>query len=248
MCLLILGIGILYTLVSDSRSTVLKGVSVQFNTSDDALVAFSAVPQKNETDRTANIARLRDLLKETELVIVPTPSTESTNEASSTAPVVDEVKSITLQKCMVFEDSLSLIQSLPSSGISVREQNGKREVIFVPQVATSTPSVPQTEKVLLALPLSPSVNSAPSCVSSDVIGITPFGVLILNSDVSLYRGYGPEYLVGYARDGFPIYGYYEGDVDSCGGYQAASGYRYAISSDRDFILGCFVGSVSPFTQ
>jgi hypothetical protein len=88
----------------------------------------------------------------------------------------------------------------------------------------------------------------PQCVPSEVVGVTLSGSLMFNSDASFYRGYGQEYLIGYARDGFPIYGYYEGPVDSCGGYMHSSGYRYTVSPNRDHIIGCFMAPWSAFSS
>ena len=67
-----------------------------------------------------------------------------------------------------------------------------------------------------------------------------------NNEASFYRGFGSEYLIGYARDGFPIYGYYEGSTDACGGYEHASGYRYTVTPTNDNLLQCFSGQPAPF--
>ena len=82
---------------------------------------------------------------------------------------------------------------------------------------------------------------------SEVIGVTNGGVLMFNGDVNSYRKIPENALIGYARDGFPIYGVYKEKVDECGGYDHPSGYRYTVSTQRDYIIGCYVGSVQKFS-
>ena len=72
------------------------------------------------------------------------------------------------------------------------------------------------------------------------------GSLIFNSDAILYRSYGSETLIGYALDGFPIYGPTSAEKDACGGYDAPTGYRYAISADTNTVLECFMGTPDNF--
>lgn len=59
-----------------------------------------------------------------------------------------------------------------------------------------------------------------------------------------------ETVVGYARDGFAIYG--EGIdeelLDSCGGYDNGLGYRYHIRERELFVLGCFAAVPQRFVE
>jgi len=111
-------------------------------------------------------------------------------------------------------------------------------------IATSTPPVaPQPQKqIILQLPDLSVPASIPSCVSSDVVGVAKDGSLIRNNEASLYGVFGPETLVGYALDGFPIYGTAAIQTDVCGGAVIGGQYRYQISADRPVILNCFAGT------
>ena len=81
-------------------------------------------------------------------------------------------------------------------------------------------------------------NRAPS----DVIGIALDGSLIKNNEYSLYSIFREETLIGYALDGFPIYGQSEVSTDECGGILADNQYRYYLSKERKAVLYCYSGT------
>lgn len=111
--------------------------------------------------------------------------------------------------------------------------------------ATGTSALPPVpaDEVLVQLPLRTSPLATPSCIPQDVVGIATDGSLIRNNEVALYTVFGSETLVGYALDGFPIYGVSTGgSVDACGGMIAGGMYRYYLSLEREYILNCFSGT------
>ena len=79
----------------------------------------------------------------------------------------------------------------------------------------------------------------PTCLYSDVVGIAQDGSLIRNNEVGLYSVFGSDTLIGYALDGFPIYGKIKESGDKCGGSVVNGQYRYSLSDQREFILNCF---------
>lgn len=95
------------------------------------------------------------------------------------------------------------------------------------------------QEVVLQLSLHPISNSQPSCLSSDVIGIAQDGSLIRHNESGLYSVFGENTLIGYALDGFPIYGVSSVATDECGGAVVAGEYRYHLSETRDSVLHCF---------
>lgn len=101
--------------------------------------------------------------------------------------------------------------------------------------------VPERE-VVAQLPLRGAPQASKSCIPTDVIGIALDGSLIRNSEHTLYRVFGEETLIGYALDGFPIYGLSTRGGDECGGVAMASGYGYVLSAEREGVLGCFSGA------
>ncbi len=96
--------------------------------------------------------------------------------------------------------------------------------------------------LLLQLPL-PIAPTGSRCVPSDVVGVANDGSLIRNNETSLYGIFGGQTVVGYALDGFPIYGRDDGmAVDACGGAYGVAGYGYVLQSQRSTILNCFSGT------
>jgi hypothetical protein len=219
--------------------------------------AYTAINTKEETDRASIIDRLRKAIAQNDSGIIPEPSVEAPAPEPETPPEeggAEEGSAASLMRCSAADMDAQMLQGYPLTGVSVALQGAARVVLSQPDVpetsassSSSTKSVPSPVK-LLTLPLSPSPLLAAQCVPSDAIGITPYGALLYNSDVNLYRSYGAEALIGYARDGYPIYGTYGGAVDSCGGYESAAGYRYTISPERSYIVGCFKAIPAPFTN
>lgn len=130
-----------------------------------------------------------------------------------------------------------------SSGVMISEVEGARLVYRegTPTVVGST-SVP-TKNVLAQLPLRSTPTSSGNCIASDVIGISVKGSLIRNNEVLAYATVGQGAIVGYALDGFPIYGgNATGATDVCGGATVAGQYRYVVSSEQRTIINCYSGT------
>jgi hypothetical protein len=95
---------------------------------------------------------------------------------------------------------------------------------------------------VLQLPTRTTPSTNPTCLASDVIGIATDGSLIRNNEVGLYGIFGADTLIGYALDGFPIYGAGVGAVDACGGVVVSGVYRYQIQLKNETIINCFAGT------
>jgi hypothetical protein len=106
--------------------------------------------------------------------------------------------------------------------------------------SSSTVLIP-TEEVVLTLPLRLLPVANPSCIGSDVVGVATDGSFIRNDELSLYSIFDSGTLIGYALDGFPIYGTTDQLTDRCGGAVVEGTYRYFVSPERETILSCFSG-------
>jgi hypothetical protein len=136
-----------------------------------------------------------------------------------------------------------------SGGVQIEVAEGARlvyqEVVGeykpdLPTATTGTAVPPELKKsVLLQLPIRLSPAATPSCMQYDVVGVAQDGSLIRNGEVGLYGIFGAETLIGYALDGFPIYGTSPTQGDTCGGVMVAGQYRYHLSVERDTVLNCF---------
>ncbi len=257
--LLFLLSAIAVTLIKKDKDTTLSsGEIVSFLFQEEEP---DALAEKREISREENIERLRQKIMNTSQVIEPEPSVEAPTSSSDaiTGTTSAEVGKVTLKKCIYPDDTLSLVPKWPFREVKTNIKDGKRiyyvtKELDIPEVTVSSTTSSSTDvikrevvtKIVLELPLYPVIQTEPVCVPSEVIGVTTEGLLIFNSAVATYIGQSSQTLIGYARDGFPIYGKYDGEVDECGGYDPGSGYRYSVSSDRPFIIGCYKAKPSTF--
>lgn len=148
----------------------------------------------------------------------------------------------------VCETATQISFSIPP-GASFKEREGARllvtqnEIMVEKTVGSSTvEELEVVEEVILQLPSRRLPLPGSSCIGTDVVGIAKDGSLIRNTDAGLYGVFGSETVVGYALDGFPIYGTNDvASLDQCGGVIEAGQYRYYLSSERDTILNCYSG-------
>jgi hypothetical protein len=254
--LFFLGIGIAVTLLLEHTAPFLEEDGFSLDQTQTASTSYTAKTHSASIDRNSVIARLREALALNPSEVEPNPSVEEVPQ-EETKEADSESAASSIQSCGGSDDALSYSQSWPLTGVSFAVVGGVRSVVHAApsssqnvdvNASTSASSSLPSTKTLISFPVAPSYGALEYCVPSEVVGITTSGSLMFNTDASFYRGYGKEYLIGYARDGFPIYGYYEGAVDSCGGYMHPSGYRYTVSPDRDHLIGCFKAPVSAFSS
>ena len=119
--------------------------------------------------------------------------------------------------------------------LSVVEGEGATLVVRAQQLSSGS----STETTLLQLPKRLSPGADQSCISSDVIGIANDGSLIRNDELSLYSVFSSGTRIGYALDGFPIYGTGSAPVDQCGGTVQNGQYRYELQAGGESIVNCF---------
>jgi len=244
--LFFLGTSIISTVTSKDEVPV-SDTKVLFNSTE---YQGGAISSEVALDRKSILERLRVKLANSTEQIEPVASVE--------APEVDKVFSsdgVTLQRCLYPDDALSIVPKWPLADVQMSFQGNVRMAYIeqlvpdVPAIASS--SVPTASepiiKSLLKMPLIPQKLPEVTCVPSEVVGVTDKGILIFNGDVATYRKIHQDSLVGFARDGFPIYGVYNGTVDACGGYDHPAGYRYTVSSERDYIIGCYVATPAKFS-
>lgn len=262
--LLFLCLGILITHLKATYFPLFLGSPVVFNVDANATTTFVAIASSKTDNRASTIERLKNALAKNTEVIQVNPSVEETAVETVTETNVDRDDSSSagtsssILSCGATDDSLAYMSRWPRSAVRIEISNGMRLIVHTEEKATpalfasstaSTSEITKKDSVvttLLRMEMYPRIQGAPSCVPSTIVGVTSLGALLSNSDASFYKSTAADVLIGYARDGFPVYGLYQGEVDACGGYMHPEGYRYTISKDRNFILGCFVGSPSSF--
>lgn len=232
---LLAGIGV--TVISDKSRQVLESFSpIDFM---EANVPTSAILTSGENDREANLARLKSKIAAGEGVVISAPPvfTSVDSNPSTTEPTLGEGRATPLT-CASWSSQSDAVVNWPQSGVKIKEVEGARLVYTEVINGTTT-----EEKVLLQLPVRQVRSAGDSCIDGPYIGVTLAGELIGNDDAAKFINSSETVHLGYALDGFPIYGRKTSatDLDSCGGAATSLGYRYYLRANDNFILGCFAG-------
>jgi hypothetical protein len=204
----------------------------------DEPVYIATIPEKETPTRAERISDLKKKLAALpSSLFVAAPINEPVIESSSTTTAATSTENVTPkeQRCLSYRSSTVLWNPI---GIVFDEVEGARLIYR----SSDSDTASTTERVILAqlpVPSAPLVYA--NCLSTDVVGIATDGSLIRNNEVGAYSVFGSETLIGYALDGFPIYGVSTQKTDACGGVVVAGQYRYYLASDRDKILYCYAG-------
>jgi hypothetical protein len=213
-----------------------------FESTPEPTVYEVSVPEKAEPGREARIADLRKKIAALGIADEPEPTPVDSAETSP-LPEAEEVASEDKGERRCPNYTAAAVAWNPS-GLIIEEAEGARlvyrKIVGAPLGSSTVPTI--TKDVVLQLPVRSVPLSSESCVTSDVIGIATDGSLIRNNEVGAYGVFGAGTLVGYALDGFPIYGTSDQKTDICGGAMVGGQYRYLISGGRETIINCFAGS------
>lgn len=215
---------------------------------------YEGLITKNTKNREETIQRLREAILSDNSLTLMEPSVETTLDSTQSEETRREEFSV--QNCNFdTHNETHTLQQWPLQNVTVQVKNATRFVLHtelvpltIQNATTSSTTKPQTEMrvtELLQMPVFPQLLNSAACVSQDAIGITTTGSLLFNQDAKVYLQSTEKELIGFARDGFPIHGVFEGETDECGGYLHQEGYRYVLKTDRSVILGCFRGISQP---
>lgn len=240
--LLVFG-AVVFLLVAIGTTIVSKQVGTR---EQSAAIEFSAVPDQSYVaelpsdktfSRSERVAEMRRKIAEAGNIAVAAPETaedEVVASAVETEVLADTtVVATRLQQCPNYAAYTGVWSP---QGITILTSEGARVVYkTVPSVV---PGTEMSKQVVLQLPLYP-IQTTPTCLLNDVVGIAQDGSLIRNHEVGLYGVFGEQTLIGYALDGFSIYGTSGQSTDACGGTVVAGEYRYYLSDTRETVLNCF---------
>lgn len=197
--------------------------------SSSDLVLSAALPaDTSESERRQRLADLQQQIAQLDL-----GGTESTEvpEDDESDPASDELATTSESVVMTCVQHQPYAQFWDSRGLQVEAREG---AVVVERTLETGP------EVVLQLSVQTQPLAVPSCLFSDVVGIANDGSLIRNDEVGLYSIFGSETRIGYALDGFPIYGTSAVRGDACGGRIGPAGeYRYELSPDRTTVIACF---------
>lgn len=198
--------------------------------SEERLAAMRERVQVYRENTTINQQRFVVRDAEPETIV----ATQTDGVATANAPQ-------SLQRCREYQN----FAGFWPAHVVIEEHEGARLVIDQSQTV-DTAATPETSlfsgSILVQLPIPQLPSGDPTCVASDVVGIALDGSLIRNSDHQAYGFFDAKTVVGYALDGFPIYGRDDAvNADQCGGTNGAMGYGYVLQHDRSAVLNCFSG-------
>ena len=255
LVVLLLLSGIATSLVRDS------GVVIGEMSSDSQLLSAAALIDEYEVvdpdDETANITSSEERLASMrERVRVYRSENQSGNERfvvregepelavtiTQTEEADGSQTDSSVRQCVSYQQ----FTAFWPSNVVIEEHEGARLVIAPDPLGegsvTEAESVLFSGEVLAQLPIPRQPSGSPTCVSMDVVGIAMDGSLIRNNEYQAYGFFGADTVVGFALDGFPIYGRDDTvGTDQCGGAVGTMGYGYILQNARPAILNCFSG-------
>lgn len=231
----------------DNSNNVASVVSVP--TSTEEVIFQASTKEKTVPDRAGHLAALRSKIADFKETVIgsatePEPEPVPVLVEENITDELGEVLAAPL-KCSQYQN---FSKDWSPKGLIFSVVEGARllyretEVVGVVSTTSSSTILTETTKdVVLQLPLQTYPAKEKSCLFSDVVGVALDGSLIKNNEHALYSIFSTETLIGYALDGFPIYGQGKEKTDECGGIFKGGQYRYYLSSDRDAILYCYSG-------
>ena len=218
---------------------------IDFNEGQEQIMVSSVLSDDNRVD---TIARLKSKLAAGEGDIVSAPPALTSVDDVPPTDADTEVSSTSTRQILRCgtADSDSLFKDWPKSKIDLTTTASERVFTYshkVEVVQGSSTVMSATTTTLLSLPIVYTRLAEDSCINSNIIGVTTSGALLPNFQAALYLGQSQYTLVGYALDGFPIYGPIvdESSLDNCGGEATATGYQYHVRAADEFIIGCYAG-------
>jgi len=194
----------------------------------------AVIASSDSLSRGERVDRMRDLIRAEAIVTAPEP--EIIEEvADQAATSTDTLAEAGVQECANLTPYFGFWEA---QKMSVVQGEGATLIIKTEVTATGT----TTQTTVLQLPSRTAPSPAQTCIGSDVVGIANDGSLIRNDELALYSVFGADTQIGFALDGFPIYGRGTGAVDQCGGLVLAGQYRYQLQADRATIINCFAAA------
>lgn len=241
-------------LLSAIGATVFKKADITFVSKDSEIILsetdnsnFVAVVADTESlSREQKLESMRQKIAAGQSLSIsePEPEVEEIDEEESEEVQVEPGSPILCPDYKEFTHSWVsqglMIEDVEGSKLVYREV--EKETIQLVGTSTFATSTSLVKETVLQLPLRYGPSVVPSCMSSDVVGIAKDGSLIRNNEAALYGVFDEGTLIGYALDGFPIYGTTNKPLDSCGGTGNYGNYRYYLSSERESVLNCFSSS------
>lgn len=250
----LLYVGVLLFLISAISVTVTHDfIAARTQPADQLALVVSkemtprVVPSSSDDTRGAYIESMRAKLARGEGKIPGAPVVLASEMSTEQPPSADPVTSRTIMWCSDLRQTDEVLKSWDPSSVAIKVVEGAR--IVSRMVSGQDIEAEATAEPLLQLAIRHVRALEDTCIPSDIVGVANDGTFILNGDAIRFQNTSANVQIGYALDGFPIYGVMPGDtLDACGGSDIGAGYQYHIRADEDFVLGCFAAAPAQFIQ
>lgn len=238
-----IGITLIKQSGTEARHSVLLPETSEEITEIDAVLVDAGEPT---LDRESQLERIKRKIAESGVITYSQPVEEEfSDEVKNPEEIGEELDGSidrTVQYCANYVPGSTVVWD--AGTIEIREIEGIRQYFTTETVEVASTTSSSTDQVLkknikLQLPVKFAPTGSQACLANDVIGISLGGTLIKNTDVNLYSLFSSNTLIGYALDGFPIYGKGSSTLDQCGGVLVNGQYRYQLSEEINFIISCF---------
>lgn len=244
---------VLVFLVSSIGYTVTSDIGVQRDTLGDisfdlqeAAVFNTNSSAEEKLDRASYIKRMQSKIADGEGKIpgAPVVLTSSVPASEQEKPRNErESAQRNIQWCAMLEQTADIERTWNSDDVEIYTTNDARLISHINTDANNIVSS-------LVLPILHSRAAEDTCIPHTIAGVSVDGSLIHISDGPRFRNYDENMLIGYALDGFPIFGARENEseLDACGGTDPGTGYQYHISAEGNFIISCFASPPVDFIR
>jgi hypothetical protein len=226
-----------YTVITDGVQSHAIAVG-ELSTVPEAAAAFGALANAPENDRDTYIQAMREKIAQGLGTVAGEPVVlTSVDETPDPGPTQSEGRAVLW--CDVPERVDLVIADWNSAPVTLTTMESTHVYSHESDAGSVT---------LLELPIRQSRSSADTCLSHEIVGVALDGSLIKNDDAGRFSGMPAAGLVGYALDGFPIYGPTTDSsvLDTCGGGDTGSGYAYHLRIGENFVLGCYAAQPAHF--
>lgn len=225
----------------DSKTNNKPWYSFNFTEGDNKYEAW--LPERAELNREERLSAMREKVSHIDIDANLASLISATEENDEDKPVEEKPNHETMvgeiKKCTDFS-MLDPVWSPANLKFDVVE--GAR-IVYREDMSSSTLS---SQTIVLQLPLRSVPFGDSQCLKTSVVAVALDGSLIHNEDYTAYKVFGAETLIGYALDGFPIYGLNSTETDVCGGVVDNGQYKYYLSSEREGMIGCFASTPVSF--
>lgn len=227
-----------YTVISERVGSPMVAVG-ELPTIPEQATVFGALAEAPNNDRDSYIAAMREKIAQGLGTIAGEPVVlTSVDETPDPGPVTAS-NDRTVLWCDVPERIDLVIGDWNSAPVTLTTTDHMHVYSHESDAGTVT---------LLELPIRPARSAQNTCLSHEIVGVALDGTLLTNDSAGRFAGMPEAGLVGYALDGFPIYGPTTDTaaLDTCGGGDTGAGYAYHLRVGEPFVLGCFASSPAHF--